>query len=115
MNISSQEAFGLVLCARASIAKSFKAHSYEKFACKSFRAHSYEIWGFEVPSNHTLTKKVGGVPTETVAGTNSTHRPKLVLGLSHSFTRLSYQFVGCAPPAQCGRIGSRAFLRGLMR
>jgi hypothetical protein len=41
-------------------AKSFKAHSYEKYARKSFRAHSYEIAVLKAPSNHTLTKKRGG-------------------------------------------------------
>jgi hypothetical protein len=43
-------------------AKSFKAHSYEKYARKSFRAHSYEIVGLKAPSNHTLTKRGEGGP-----------------------------------------------------
>src|SRR6266849_596176 len=42
---------------RSELAKSFRAHSYEKCACKSFKAHSYKIEAFEVPSNHTLTKR----------------------------------------------------------
>jgi hypothetical protein len=37
--------------------KSFRSHSYEKYASKSFRTHSYKIIGLKVPSNHTLTKK----------------------------------------------------------
>jgi hypothetical protein len=41
-------------------AKSFKAHSYEKYARKSFRAHSCEIVGLKAPSNHTLTKRGKG-------------------------------------------------------
>ena len=40
---------------------------------------------------------------------STSHRSRVT---SHWPTR---QFVGCAPPAQCGRIGSRAFLRGLTR
>jgi hypothetical protein len=39
---------------------SFRIHSYAKTACKSFISHSYKILGFEVPQNHTLTKKGGG-------------------------------------------------------
>ena len=45
---------------KCQFAKSFRTHSYEKCACKSFRIHSYKMYGFEVPSNHTLTKKGGG-------------------------------------------------------
>jgi hypothetical protein len=40
--------------------KSFRTHSYEKYARKSFVSHSYKIIGLKVPSNHTLTKKGGG-------------------------------------------------------
>jgi len=42
---------------RCQFAKSFRAHSYEKYARKSFKAHSYKISAPEVPSNHTLAKR----------------------------------------------------------
>src|SRR6266852_2666898 len=41
-------------------AKSFRSHSYKKRASNSFISHSYKISGFQVPPNHTLTKKGWG-------------------------------------------------------
>jgi hypothetical protein len=63
----------------------------------------------------SLHKTYGGRGQSPLVYTERIQQRLLATRHSSLPVATSYQFVGCTPPAQCGRIGSRAFLRGLTR